>query len=43
MKLVTPEMVLWALQDLEDRIEVPQEIAEKALNAIEKMVQTLPR
>ncbi len=43
MKLITPEKVLWALQDLEDRIEVPEEIAAKALKAIEKMVETLPK
>jgi quinolinate synthase len=41
MKLITVEKILWSLQDLEPRITVPKEIADRARSAIERMVSTL--
>jgi quinolinate synthase len=41
MKLITAEKVLWSLQDLEPRITVDPEIADRARGAIERMVNTL--
>lgn len=38
MKLNTLEKVLWALEDLEPRVTVPQDIREKARRAIDKML-----
>ena len=38
MKLTTLEKVLWSLEDLKTVIKVPQDIADKARKAIEKMI-----
>ncbi|MHC5055120.1 MAG: quinolinate synthase NadA [Planctomycetota bacterium] len=38
MKLITMEKVFWALRDLEDRVEVPPDVAAKARGALERMV-----
>jgi len=39
MKLTTLEKILWALEDMEYKITVDEEIRLKALNAIERMVR----
>lgn len=39
MKLITLEKVLWALEDLEPRVTVREDIAEKARKAIDKMLE----
>ncbi|MGR3309581.1 MAG: quinolinate synthase NadA, partial [Candidatus Brocadiales bacterium] len=39
MKLNTLEKVLWALEDLEFRVTVPKDIAERALRAIQSMLE----
>jgi quinolinate synthase len=38
MKLITLEKVLWALQEMQHRITVPEDIRVKALSAVEKML-----
>ncbi|MEM4271213.1 MAG: quinolinate synthase NadA [Candidatus Pacearchaeota archaeon] len=38
MKLTNLEKILWALEEIEDKIVVPKEIADKARYAIQKMV-----
>jgi quinolinate synthase len=38
MKRVTPEKVLWALQELEHRVRVPEGVREPARRAIERML-----
>ena len=51
MKKIPLEKVLWALEDLETspksnskyRITVPEEIAEKAKKALNRMVEILPK
>ncbi len=40
MKLITPEKIMWALEDMEPRISVDPEIARKALVAVERMLQS---
>lgn len=42
MKKITLEKLLWSLQDMQYRIEIPQDIAEKARKAIDRMVEVLP-
>ena len=39
MKLNTLEKVLWSLEDLEHRVEVPEEIARRGRRAIERMLE----
>ncbi|HTZ39372.1 MAG TPA: quinolinate synthase NadA [Syntrophales bacterium] len=39
MKLITLEKILWALEDLQPEIDVPQEIATKARRCIERMLE----
>ena len=41
MKTVTLDDLLWSLEDMQHVIEVPEEIAEKASTAIQRMVSTL--
>lgn len=38
MKKINLETILWSLQDLKEKVEVPQEIRSKARNSIEKML-----
>jgi quinolinate synthase len=40
MKWITLERVLWALEEMEHRIELPKAIREKALAAVQRMVDT---
>ncbi len=39
MKTITPEKVLWCLQDMFPRITVPEDIRLKALGAVERMLK----
>ncbi|MFA4858524.1 MAG: quinolinate synthase NadA [Candidatus Margulisiibacteriota bacterium] len=41
MKLITPEKVLFALEDMKNEVLVPPEIAAKAYLAIEKMIKII--
>ncbi|MDD5594297.1 MAG: quinolinate synthase NadA [Candidatus Margulisbacteria bacterium] len=38
MKITTPEKILWSLEDMKTKVEVPAEIAGKARRAIERML-----
>jgi quinolinate synthase len=42
MKKITLEKLLWSLEDMQYRIEIPQDIAAKARKAIDRMVEVLP-
>jgi quinolinate synthase len=42
MKKITVEKIVWALEDMQYKITVPQDIRTKAQKAIERMVETLP-
>ncbi len=42
MKKITLEKLLFSLQDLQYRIEIPQDIAAKAQKALDRMVEVLP-
>lgn len=42
MKRITLEKILWSLEDMHYRITVPEQIREKAKNALDKMVAVLP-
>lgn len=42
MKRTTLEKIVWALEDMQYKITVPEEIRTKAKKAIDKMVETLP-
>lgn len=42
MKKITLEKLLWSLQDMQYRIEIPQDIAAKARKALDRMVEVLP-
>jgi len=39
MKLITPEKVMWSLEDMSGQVSVPQEIAVAARKAIERMLE----
>jgi quinolinate synthase len=38
MKLTTLEKILWSLEDMQYAIEVDEEVRERALTAVERMV-----
>jgi len=42
MKKITLEKVVWALEDMQYKISVPEAIREKAKKALDKMVEILP-
>jgi len=42
MKKITVEKVLWSLQDLQYKVNVPHEISVKAKKALDRMVEILP-
>jgi quinolinate synthase len=42
MKRITLEKVLWSLEDMQYRITVPEEIRNRAKNALDRMVAVLP-
>lgn len=42
MKKITLEKIIWALEDMQYKISVPEEIREKAKIALDKMVEILP-
>lgn len=42
MKMITLENILWSLEDMQHQIEVPDDVAARALKAIERMVNTVP-
>ena len=39
MKLITLETVLWSLENMENRITIPEEIRIKAKNAVDRMLE----
>jgi quinolinate synthase len=41
MKRATQEKVLWALEELEEEVRVPEEIRRKAKKAIDKMLEII--
>ncbi len=42
MKKITMEKIVWALEDMQYKISVPEAIREKAKKALDKMVEILP-
>ncbi|UCC21798.1 MAG: quinolinate synthase NadA [Planctomycetota bacterium] len=42
MKLITLEKILWALQDMQYKITVPEPIRVKAQKAVDRMIEILP-
>lgn len=42
MKKITLEKILWSLEDMQYKITIPQQIAEKARKALDRMVEVLP-
>ena len=42
MKKITLEKILWSLEDMQYKITFPQQIAEKARKALDRMVEVLP-
>ena len=42
MKKITVEKIVWALEDMQYEIKVPEEIREKAKRALDRMVEILP-
>ncbi len=43
MKKITVEKIVWALEDMQYKVTVPQDIRTKARKAIDRMVEILPR
>jgi quinolinate synthase len=42
MKKITLEKIIWALEDMQYKISVPEEIRDKAKQALDRMVEILP-
>jgi len=42
MKMITLEKIIWALEDMQYKISVPEEIRDKARQALDRMVEILP-
>ncbi len=42
MKLITLEKIVWSLEDMKYKVQVPEEIADKAKKALDRMVEILP-
>jgi quinolinate synthase len=42
MKLTTLEKLYWSLRDLEYEVTVPDEIAQKARRAVDRMLEVVP-
>jgi quinolinate synthase len=42
MKKITLEKIIWSLEDMQYKISVPEEIREKAKQALDRMVEILP-
>jgi len=43
MKKITPEKVLWALQDMQYRVTVPEPVSSKARKSLDRMIEVLPK
>jgi quinolinate synthase len=42
MKRITLEKVFWALEDMQYKITIPEEVRIRAKKALDRMVETLP-
>ena len=42
MKKISLEKVLWSLEDMKYQVSVPQDVAEKARRALDRMIEVLP-
>jgi quinolinate synthase len=42
MKKITLEKVLWSLEDMQYKVEVPEDVRIKAKKALDRMVEVLP-
>jgi quinolinate synthase len=38
MKLITLEKVLWSMEELKPQIDIPEDVRERALTAVERML-----
>jgi quinolinate synthase len=38
MKLITLEKVLWSMEELKPQIDIPEDVREQALTAVERML-----
>ncbi len=43
MKKITLEKILWSLEDMQYRITVPADVAQKARRALERMIEIVPK
>lgn len=43
MKKITLEKILWSLEDMQYRITVPPDVADKARRALERMIEVVPK
>ncbi|MHC4461437.1 MAG: quinolinate synthase NadA [Planctomycetota bacterium] len=43
MKKITVEKIVWALEDMQYKVKVPQDITAKAQKALDRMVEIVPR
>ncbi|HSV26686.1 MAG TPA: quinolinate synthase NadA [Sedimentisphaerales bacterium] len=42
MKKITLEKILWSLEDMQYQITVPTDVAERAINALQRMIEVVP-